>query len=374
MKIAILVRVLWPGGVQRTAIAEAEGLISRGHQVELIFIRDTGRFRYNINLPIKILYGPEISSRPFGKIFRFITNLYSPERGSDATVDIDLIWKAERFVSKRFDIIYYFDEFSALFSKKLARNNKNIILIHEVYLNEGPKLHRFVQKKVLKNGNLILTNTKYNLQKLTEAGYKHSYELFPGLLPRDSTIHFDMRKNIALSVTMWDSGRRPENLLEVAKNLKTGKILLCGDWTDYNYMQVTRKKIIEMKLSDKIEITGPITEDKLISYYKEAKVAIRFGYNERGPGMGSLEAISWGIPLVINGQIGAREIIEENQCGYIINENEPDTVASILEDLFVNKEKWTELSQKTIVASLEYTWNSHNNKLNDLINRIGEIP
>ena len=41
MKIGIIVRILWPGGVQRIAIAEAEGLTRLGNDVELIFIRRT---------------------------------------------------------------------------------------------------------------------------------------------------------------------------------------------------------------------------------------------------------------------------------------------------------------------------------------------
>ena len=78
MKIAIIVRVLWPGGVQRTAFAEADGLIKAGHDVDLIFIRDTGRFHYKTNVPTKILYGPETKNRFLGKIFGAITALYSP--------------------------------------------------------------------------------------------------------------------------------------------------------------------------------------------------------------------------------------------------------------------------------------------------------
>ena len=373
MKIAILVRVLWPGGVQRTAIAEAEGLIERGHQVYLIFIRDTGRYRYNINSNFIILNGPEVSHRPIGKFLRFITNFYSPQRGSDATVDIDLIWKAERYVCNSYDVVYYFDEFSALFSGKSKRNGKKkIVLIHEVYLNEGPYLQRLIQKSALKNADLILTNSKYNLMKLIQGGYKNSYEIYPGLIPRDEILPFDLRRNIAISVTMWDSGRKPEKFLEIAKVIGIGKIILCGDWTDQSYMQSISKRIMEMNLSDKIEVTGPITEDQLVSIYKDAKVAIRFGYDEKGPGMGSLEAISWGIPLVINREIGAREIMEEDKLGFIVDENDSKAVASIIGELFADKEKWDKLSQRAVTASVRYSWNNHNNKLNELIIGLGE--
>ncbi len=368
MKIAILVRVLWPGGVQRTAIAEAEGLAKYGHQVDLIFIRDTGRYRYNINSKFTILYGNEISRRPVGKILRFVTNLYSPQRGTDATVDVDLIWKAERYVSKKYDLVYYFDEFSALFSRKSKRRmKKKIVLIHEVYLKDGPYLQRLIQRRVLKDADLVLTNTKYNLMRLIDSGYKNSYEIYPGLIPRDRILPFELRKNIAISVTMWDSGRKPETILEIAKHLRFGKIIICGDWTDHSYMQGIRNRIRETDLQDKVEVTGPIPEDRLVSIYNEAKVAVRFGYDEKGPGMGSLEAISWGIPLIINHEMGAREIIEEEKCGIIMDENDPEAVASIIGELFVDKDKWQDLSQRAVKASFRYSWDKHNKKLNELI-------
>ena len=225
----------------------------------------------------------------------------------------------------------------------------------------------------LKNADLILTNTKYNLCKLNEAGYRNTHEIFPGLIPIDGVPPFNLRKNIALSVTMWDFGRRPEVLVEIAKQLSTGKIVLCGDWTDHDYMQKTKEKIVEMKLSNKIEITGPLTESELVSYYKEAKAAVRFGYNEKGPGMGSLEAISWGIPLIINNEIGAREIVDEEECGFIVDEEDSSGVASILEELFTNEAMWNDLSRISLKTASKYTWELHNEKLSDLVENLGKV-
>jgi hypothetical protein len=39
MRIAIIVRLLWPGGVQRIAIEETRGLQQLGHDVLLLFLR-----------------------------------------------------------------------------------------------------------------------------------------------------------------------------------------------------------------------------------------------------------------------------------------------------------------------------------------------
>ena len=166
MRIVIVVRVLWPGGVQRIAFNETKGLIEKGHDVELLFIRGTNRYMYNnYEIPYKVLYPPAINSRPIGRLLGLITNHYSPQRGKDATVDIDLIRKAEKEYLNNFDVVYYFDEFSALFGRysKKKYGHKVIVLIHEVASNNSSIMSRYVQKKALKLADIILTNTKENL-------------------------------------------------------------------------------------------------------------------------------------------------------------------------------------------------------------------
>ena len=101
MKIAIIVRILWPGGVQRTAFAEAEGLTRLGNDVDLIFIRKTNRYTYNSKILYKVIYDDKVNSRFLAKLLRKITTHYNPQRGSDATVDLDLIRKFEHSIKKQ---------------------------------------------------------------------------------------------------------------------------------------------------------------------------------------------------------------------------------------------------------------------------------
>ncbi|MGC9124394.1 MAG: hypothetical protein ACP5IB_10075 [Thermoplasmata archaeon] len=146
MKIAIIVRILWPGGVQRIAFAEAEGLSKLGNEVDLIFIRATDRFIYGSKVNYRIMYDSSINKRFLGKILKKITLHYSPQRGEDATVDIDLIYKTEHKLNKKYDIIYYFDEFAAFFQNynKKKFGNKTAVFIHEVALLDGSYLSKYI--------------------------------------------------------------------------------------------------------------------------------------------------------------------------------------------------------------------------------------
>jgi len=361
MKICIIVRILWPGGVQRIAFAEAEGLSKLGNEVDLIFIRSTNKLIYNYKINYKVIYDSNINKRFFGKIFKKITLHYMPQRGEEATVDIDLICKTEHKLNKKYDIIYYFDEFSAFFQRynKRKYGNKSVVLIHEVALLNGSYLAKYVQKRAIKNADIVLTNTNENLQLLKKAGVKNSYEVYPGLVLHDNIPSFDERENIAISVTMWDFGRKPEVLIEIGKHIINGKLVIAGSWADINYFNKFKNIIIENNLQDKIIVTGKIDEKDLMELYKRSKVSIRFGYDEKGPGMGSLESISWGLPLIINDGIGIKQIVKDNINGYIVNENDYEKIASLINDLFNNKNKWCEISKNNISLLKQLSWENH---------------
>ena len=84
---------------------------------------------------------------------------------------------------------------------------------------------------------MVLTNTKENLDLLKKFGIKNAYEVYPGLILHNDIPTFDSRKNIAISVTMWDFGRKPEILIKIAKKLKYGKIVIAGSWADDKYFE-----------------------------------------------------------------------------------------------------------------------------------------
>lgn len=372
MKICILVRLLWPGGVQRIAFSEAEGLSKMGNDVDLIFIRSSERYVYDSTTKYKVLNRNEVNKRILGRIFRKITLHYLPQRGADATVDIDLIYKAEHNLGNKYDIIYYFDEFAAFFQKYNKRKfgNKTAVLIHEVALLNGTKLSKLVQKRAIKNSDLVLTNTEENLNLLKEFSIENSYEVYPGLMLHDYIPGFDSRENIAISVTMWDFGRKPEILLQIAKKLRFGKIMVVGSWTDNNYLSEFKRLVEDADLSGKLIITGEIEEKYLIDLYKKAKVSIRFGFKEKGPGMGSLESIAWGIPLIINDGIGIKEVVKNNVNGYIVEETDSPLIANLIDGLFKRKDTWSEISQNNLVLAKELSWDEHCFKLNNLFRDI----
>lgn len=363
MKILILVRILWPGGVQRAAFREAYELIKRGHKVDLIFIRDTGReVKYDLPVEYKVLYPPSVKKRVAGRILWKLTSIYAKNRGDDATVDLDLILKFE-LNRRRYDVVIYYDQWTALFSW-LRRKEKKVVFVHETPFSlERPSIiGRLLDRIGLWRSDAIITNAESNKRALEKAGYRNVYTLYLGTDPVKNPPKFNEREDIAISVTMWDSGRHPERLLEISKRLKRGKILIVGDWADRNLMREYMKFN-----NDRVQVTGPVTEEKLRELYMRAKVFIRFGYNERGPGMGSLEALSYGIPLVVNNGIGIVEVIKDKENGFIVNEEDYNRVAEIIEMLFSNEKEWNRIFENNMKLANSLSWEKHGERLENIL-------
>ena len=376
MKICIFVRILWAGGVQRIAFAEAEQLSSKGHSVDLIFLRKVGNLTYNTAIPYTVVYEETIQDRLSAKLLQRITRIYAPERGKDATVDLDLIRKFERR-RQDYDVIIYFDQHAAFFAKYGRKKHKGkiVVYIHETSLKgrEGLIPH-FVDKRALKHASAILTHSKFNQDVLSRFGYKNIYLIYPGTDTHEQNPPFEQRDDMALSVTMWDWGRKPEVLLNIAEKMNEGQLVLAGSWTDREYMEDFKRQVKEKNLEKRLIVTGPLEEELLKDYYRHAKVVIRFGYNEAGPGMGSLEGISYGIPLIINSGIGIKEVVEEGKHCFVVDEKEPIQIVEKLNLLFNDSKTWERISRNNIALSKELSWENHGLLLESILKSVVEKP
>lgn len=372
MKILIVCRVLWPGGVQRMIFRQAEGLKLLGNEVDLVFIRDTGRYKYPTNLNFETFMTKNRSSKLVDYILKRITSRYSPQRGEDAVVDIDYIRKFQKSITKSYDLIYYSDEFAALFSEIVKKKNKAklVVIIHEPIKKNGPFLWRQIEKKAIKNCDLVLTHSREAKMLLSSIYNARIEEIYLGTDVINEIPGFDDRKNYAVSVTMWDYGRHPEKLIEIGRKLSVGKIILIGNWTDNNYLEAMKREIKEKSLDERVVITGQVTEDRLRLYYKEAKCSIRFGYNEKGPGMGALESISWGIPIIFNDGIGIKEVAADQKNGFLVDIEDTDLIAKKITHLFDDKKNWEDISKNNLDLATSLSWDEHNKRLNNLFQEI----
>ncbi|WP_237698036.1 glycosyltransferase family 4 protein [Metallosphaera cuprina] len=294
-------------------------------------------------------------------IFQFITSLYAGHRSKDATVDLDRIVKARKLIK---GVSLFHDQFAGItgYLRKSKYHEDYAVYIHETSLdNQGVKWRVFqlIEKKVLSKSRLILTNSNWNREILSSHGFDAKV-VYPGCNPK-AKVNLE-REKVVLTVSLWDKGRRPEVYAEIGKRIK-GKIIMAGSWAKDEDREEFKRR------HPWVHVTGALSEEELIRLYDKASVFIRFGFHEKGPGLGVLEAMGHGLPVIVNDGLGSKELIKDN--GYVVNDlNEAaDRINDILEDERLRKDM--SLNSWEIAKSL--TWRTHAEKIREHMERYFDL-
>ena len=151
----IAVRLLWNSAVPKIAIEEA-----RNTGWKLYIYRDAGGNYDLSNVDYAILRQKNQKSF-LTPIFEYITSLYAPHRGKDATIDLDIILKAAQII-KGFTLFH--DQFAGLtgYIRKILFNEECAVYIHETGLTAKGAKH-FLPKK---DGRKSIKKIKSNFNKL----------------------------------------------------------------------------------------------------------------------------------------------------------------------------------------------------------------
>ncbi len=351
----IAVRLLWNSGVPRVAIEEA-----RLTKSKLFIYRDAGG-NYNLSGISYVILRKKGEKGFLTPLFSYITSIYAEHRGKEATIDLDLIVKASRII-KGFTL--YHDQFAGItgYLRKMFYDEDYAVYIHETalpaqsFLLSGKimlTIPKFIDKVVLKNAKIIITNSYWNREVLKEYGFK-SEVVYPGCYPAKKIS--DVRERMVLAVSTWDSGRKPEVYGELAKKINA-KFVMAGAWAKYDTMVEFKRKYGKY-----VEVTGKISEEKLIELYSKASVLVRFGFNERGPGLGVIEAMGYGVPVIVNEGLGSKEIVKQGENGFVVKDI--DEAATKINEIF---DKRYQMSKNAWETAKLLSWHNHANKLLEVI-------
>ncbi|AWR98239.1 glycosyltransferase [Acidianus sulfidivorans JP7] len=351
----IAVRLLWNSAVPKIAVEEA-----RLTGWKLYIYRDAGG-NYNLNNINYEILRARGKKGLFTPIFERITSIYAGHRGKDATIDLDLIIKASKIIK---GCTLFHDQFAGItgYIRKKLYSEEYAVYLHETSLPSKDYkmvIPKKMEKMVLTNAKKVLTNSFWNKEILSSYGI-NSEVVYPGCYPAEK-INYE-REKIVLAVSTWDAGRKPELYGEIAKKIK-GKMVIAGNWA--------RKDTLDdflQKYGKYVEVTGKIPEEKLVELYSKASVLVRFGFNERGPGMGIIEALGYGVPIVVNNGLGGRELIKNGYNGYVIksinNSIDIDEAVDRINEILDNN---LQLVKNAWETGKSLSWNSHASKLKEVL-------
>lgn len=255
----------------------------------------------------------------------------------------------------RFDSAGYVDKFFSV--NKIENNYKNIRNASLVI--NASKLSYEVAKDALQGKdnekNIIIpygTNT-------TGINEKNSYELF--------SKKFSDLKNRNLKILYVGSLsllKGTQYLVEVMQRVQNLRIEF-GVVGIPNQLQ-DKDFIHEFSKLDNVTYYGSVPHSHIANIYQQYDIFILPSLVE-GFGMVSLEAMSYGLPCIVNEN--SQGVVIDNYNGYITNAGKIDSIVKSIEKIDDNRDNLEKLAINAYYTSLEYTWKRFTNSITEQLNK-----
>jgi glycosyltransferase involved in cell wall biosynthesis len=368
MRILILVRILTTQGRPKLAIAEARELMSMGHMVELVFLRKSEKMAgyYDLLKGINCTIINETNHSLLVPLYDYITGLQAPDRRGDLRVDYNFIRDFPKYARERNpDLLICHDSFAGISGYHAF---KRYGIRYVVYIDErvekrsgiiGYIMDRY-ERKVLRHASRVFAIT----QKVADSiKRRYNVESFVNLqgFGKYSYTNYTEKENIIISVSAWDSGRRPMKYIEVIAEIPDYKLLMVGNWRDQSLKEEFMNEIVRRGIQDRVEVHSGIDEIHLSNLYNSSKFAMRFGFGEYGSPSGLTEAIGYGLPIISNEDIGISDLIRQNRVGLVLNNINGKDVSAWIKSVD-NEKEYENLQRNCIDLTTRYSWKSHAEK------------
>ncbi|EOQ48440.1 TPA: glycosyltransferase [Citrobacter braakii] len=230
-------------------------------------------------------------------------------------------------------VFFHFSAFSEYCAEKvITASGLKVLHYHNItphyffekntFLYNLCKKGRNQLKDIVNHFSFITGDSNYNLEEIITLGFEKSKtQKLPIIINEISNIGTGNIANIANidSDNIIFVGRICENkcqhkLIEFyndyIKNNEIGRLYLVGKYdTSSSYYKKIINLIRELKIEDKVILTGPVSEIQLYEYYSKSKCFISFSEHE-GFGVPLLEAAQHGIPVLAFNEAAVSETLE----------------------------------------------------------------
>lgn len=375
MKIGVLIDRLNVGGVEKIAIEQVRALRELGEDAVLVVLSRKavveGAFSDLLaDIPIEYLE----DRLPW--FFRFSFKI--PFFSFFAFFHLSYPFLIPIVVKKReYDFILSHNTYTSFTALALSKINSipYIVYIHDPisYIikkayPKGPIKWMSVLFVALANilDNLIVLNARFVFTQ-GDLHYDHlkkilgSAEKLVILTPGHDYVEQlpSFRGEYILAVTAWKEGKELEKLLYLVSEINNARLKIVGKWIHNEYRKKIDVLISKLNLFERVEIIGETTEEKLNSFYREARVVVIIN-NERGLGMPALEGASNGCTFIIPSECGVARYFKDKEDGFYFTYGDIGTVKQYLEMLLNNERLAYNMGKhgwETVKES--YSWRKH---------------
>ena len=230
---------------------------------------------------------------------------------------------------------------------KLLRK-KSIVHFHgaefdEFYHQESSKLQKRYIRYILDKSNLIIALGDAWKEKIKRYTNTEIVVLSNAVEVPDNNFYDVNNKNILL-LGRLEQRKGTFDLLDIADNVlqenSTFNLVLAGDGN----LEVVKEKIDKLQLKDNVKLLGWINKEQREEVFKNTAIFVLPSYNEGMP-MAILEAMSYGIPLVVSDVGDIPYLVNDEDNGYLINAGDKKQLEDRILRLIKDKDLRSKISR-----------------------------
>lgn len=394
LKVAFLVRTLWPGSFCRIAIEEASGLNHYAKGLDsrvLAFSKVYGSYTYDdliqaTSASVELVRCPSVLRRASRAIFLpFVPWI----RNAESVVPVlEMAWWA-LFNNDQFSVNYCEDQFTAFAAllRNRFRGTPYCMFIAEPISHPAGIIGlRVVRGRVSARvlGWVVRAFERYTLSYASAVAFVSirthkaviaefpqlakvdSKTLYPGCHPDSNGPTHLNRLSYFLCASKWDYGRNPEFAIELARRLPI-QIVLAGSWVNDEARRTFEEqyKRSTPQLRGRVTVTGALGEAELLRIYRGAYAYIH--WSKEGFGMGVLESMACGVPPICVCDSGAAEIVKDGVSGILVKSDDADQFSAAIGSISHDVKLRDQLAKGAWKVSCELSWERHVARVAELL-------
>ena len=394
LRVAFLVRTLWPGSFCRIAIEETSGLnhVARGiNSKALAFSKVHGSYTYDdliqtTGAAVELTRCPSAIRRASRALFLpFVPWIRSRE---SVVPVLEMAWWA-LFNRDQFSVNYCEDQFTAfaallrnrfrgtpycIFVAEPVSHIAGIIGLRVVRGHASALvlswLVRSFEWHTLRYASAVafvsVRTQKAMIAEFPQLAEIDSMTLYPGCHPDPNGPTHLNEPSYFLCASKWDYGRKPTFAIELARRLPI-HIILAGSWVNDEARRTFEEQYRRSspQLKGRVTVTGPLGEAELLCMYRGAYAYIH--WSKEGFGMGVLESMACGVPPVCVRDSGAAEIIQDGVSGLLVKSDDSNLFSAAIESICHDVRLRNQLAKGAWKVSCELSWEKHNTRVAELL-------
>lgn len=244
--------------------------------------------------------------------------------------------------------------------------------VHEISLTPLALKHflraviRLTAKKIIFVSNAVRSSEQFFKKKETVV-----YNTLSASFAKKALAHNLGTKKEGFNILMLASLKKYKGLeefIEIAKLLESNTRISFTLVINATHEDVN-KYFKDKSLTHNIKILS--SQNDVIPFYNKASLVLNLSHVDAWVetfGLTILEAMAFGIPVIVPPVGGPAEIVTDGIEGYLISSYETSSIAEKIKTLSLDKAEWLRLSKNALIRSKDFNEKVFNKKLIEVLN------